>query len=221
MAEQYKDKNNFLEKDGRKVPVPIVTIYILGHPCCDKQEPVIYGNPEFYNAEHQKLEDLFDSDFVNGLIHHLIIVQVPFLKLNAKTKVEKYLDFLNQLHKIDKTKKTSHLLRVDDENIDEDYHLIVRRLEQACADEEVRKTMEVEDELNEDIESWNATEMKLREQIQEKDSQLQEKDSQLQGKDAQIISSIKMMNSFGVPVEKIAENFKMDVDEVKQIITTE
>ena len=218
LAEQYKDKNNFLEKDGRKVPVPIVTIYILGHPCCDKQEPVIYGNPEFYNAEHQKLEDLFDSDFINGLIHHLIIVQVPFLKLNAKTKVEKYLDFLNQLHKIDKTKKTSHLLRVDDENIDEDYHLIVRRLEQACADEEVRKTMEVEDELNEDIESWNATEMKLREQIQEKDSQLQEKDSQLQEKDAQIISSIKMMNSFGVPVEKIAENFKMNVDKVKQII---
>ncbi|MBQ5540385.1 MAG: hypothetical protein IIU03_09140 [Bacteroidales bacterium] len=68
--------------------------------------------------------------------------------------------------------------------------------------------------FKDELESWNATEMKLREQLQEKDSQLQEKD-------AQIISSIKMMNSFGVPVEKIAENFKMDVDEVKQIITTE
>jgi hypothetical protein len=65
--------------------------------------------------------------------------------------------------------------------------------------------------FKDELESWNATEMKLREQIQEKDSQLQEKD-------AQIISSIKMMNSFGVPVEKIAENFKMDVDEVKKII---
>ncbi len=61
--------------------------------------------------------------------------------------------------------------------------------------------------FKDELESWNATEMKLREQLQEKD--------------AQIISSIKMMNSFGVPVEKIAENFKMDVDEVKQIITTE
>ena len=68
--------------------------------------------------------------------------------------------------------------------------------------------------FKDELESWNATEMKLREQLQEKDSQLQEKD-------AQIISSIKMMNSFGVPVEKIAENFKMNVDEVKQIITTE
>ena len=65
--------------------------------------------------------------------------------------------------------------------------------------------------FKDELESWNATEMKLREQIQEKDSQLQEKD-------AQIISSMKMMNSFGVPVEKIAENFKMDVDEVKRII---
>ena len=75
--------------------------------------------------------------------------------------------------------------------------------------------------FKDELESWNATEMKLREQLQEKDSQLQEKDSQLQEKDAQIISSIKMMNSFGVPVEKIAENFKMNVDKVKQIITTE
>ena len=65
--------------------------------------------------------------------------------------------------------------------------------------------------FKDELESWNATEMKLREQLQDKDSQLQEKD-------AQIISSIKMMNSFGVPVEKIAENFKMDVDEVKQLI---
>lgn len=235
LAEQYKDKNNFIEKDGKKTPIPIVTIYILGHPCCDKQVPVIYGNPEFYDAENQKLGEISDSDFINGLIHKLIIVQVPFLKLNAKTKVEKYLDFLNQLHKIDKTKKNSHLLRVDDENIDEDYNFIVRRLEQACSDEEVRKTMEVEDELNEDIESWNATEMQLRNQLQEKDSQLQEKDSQLQEKDSQlqekdsqlqvqterIIKSIKKMYSKGISVEEIAEDFEVEVQFVKDALKEE
>jgi len=235
LAEQYKDKNNFVEKDGRKVPIPIVTIYILGHPCCDKEVPVIYGNPEFYDPEHQKLGDLSNSDFINGLIHNLIIVQVPYLKLNAKNKVEKYLDFLNQLHKIDKTKKNAHLLRVDDENIDEDYNLIVRRLEQACADEEVRKTMEVEDELNEDIESWNATELKLREQLQEKDSQLQEKASQLQEKDSQlqekdsqlqqqsarIAKSIQKMYSLGVNIEEIATDFDVDVEFVKGIVKTQ
>ena len=210
LAEQYKDKNNFIEKDGKKTPIPIVTIYILGHPCCDKQVPVIYGNPEFYDTENQKLGEI-DSDFLCGLIHKLIIVQVPFLKLNAKTKVEKYLDFLNQLHKIDKTKKNSHLLRVDDENIDEDYNFIVRRLEQACADEEVRKTMEVEDELNEDIESWNATEMQLR-------TQLQEKDSQLQVQTARIIKSIKKMYSKGISIEEIAEDFELEIQFVKDAL---
>ena len=210
LAEQYKDKNNFIEKDGKKTPIPIVTIYILGHPCCDKQVPVIYGNPEFYDTENQKLGEI-DSDFLSGLIHKLIIVQVPFLKLNAKTKVEKYLDFLNQLHKIDKTKKNSHLLRVDDENIDEDYNFIVRRLEQACADEEVRKTMEVEDELNEDIESWNATEMQLR-------TQLQEKDSQLQVQTARIIKSIKKMYSKGISIEEIAEDFELEIQFVKDAL---
>ena len=210
LAEQYKDKNNFIEKDGKKTPIPIVTIYILGHPCCDKQVPVIYGNPEFYDTENQKLGEI-DSDFLSGLIHKLIIVQVPFLKLNAKTKVEKYLDFLNQLHKIDKTKKNSHLLRVDDENIDEDYNFIVRRLEQACADEEVRKTMEVEDELNEDIASWNATEMQLR-------TQLQEKDSQLQVQTARIIKSIKKMYSKGISIEEIAEDFELEIQFVKDAL---
>jgi hypothetical protein len=183
--------------------------------------PVIYGNPEFYDAEHQKLGDLSNSDFINGLIHNLIIVQVPYLKLNAKNKVEKYLDFLNQLNKIDKTKKPAPLLRVDDENIDEDYNLIVRRLEQACADEEIRKTMEVEDELNEDIESWNATELKLREQLQEKDSQLQEKDSQLQQQSARIAKSIQKMYSLGVNIEEIATDFDVDVEFVKGIVKTE
>ena len=210
LAEQYKDKNNFVEKDGRKVPVPIVTIYILGHPCCDKEVPVIYGNPEFYDPEHQKLGDLSNSDFINGLIHNLIIVQVPYLKLNAKTKVEKYLDFLNQLHKIDKTQKTSHLLRVDNENIDEDYNFIVRRLEQACADEEVRKTMEVEDELNEDIENWNAAEIKLKETEQK-----------LAEQSARIAKSIKKMYSRGISIDEIAEDFEVDIEYVKEIINAE
>lgn len=235
LAEQYKDPNNFVDKDGISSPVPIVTIYILGHPCCDKTEPIIYGNPEFYNVEHQKLEGLLNSDFIKGLIHHIIIVQVPYLKLNAKTKVEQYLDFLNQLHKVDKTKKNSHLLRVNSDNIDEDYNLIVRRLEKACVDEKVRQAMEIEDELNEDIEHWNKTEFKLKQQIQEKDSQLQEQASQIQEKDSQIqeqasqiqeqasqltallTASVKAFLSQGMPPDDIAKILNISVDKVLEI----
>ena len=236
LSEHYADKNNFVEKDGKKSPIPIISIYILGHPCCDKKEPVIYGNPVFYDAEYNELKGVYDkSDFIKGLIHKLIIVQVPYLKINAKTKVEKYLDFLNQVHKIDKTRKNAHLLRVSEETDDDDYNLIVRRLQNACADDYIRRAMDVEDELNEDFEYRDRMEAKLKEelqakdselqakdsQLQEKDSQLQEKDSQLQAKDselqAMLAASAKALASKGMSPDEIAKFLNVPVNKILEV----
>ena len=229
LAEQYKDKYNMVEKDGKKIPVPIISIYILGHPCCDKEEPVIYGNPVFYNAEHQEIEGVYDeSDFIKGLIHKLIIVQIPYLKLNAKTKVEKYLDFLNQMHLIDKTRKNAQLLRVPETTDDADYDLIVRRLQNACVDEEVRRAMDVEDELNEDFEYRDRKEAQLLLQLQAKDSQLQEKDTQLQAKDtelqakdtelqAMLSASAKALASKGMSPDEIAKFLNVSVNKILEV----
>ena len=236
LAEQYKDKYNMVEKDGKKIPVPIISIYILGHPCCDKKEPVIYGNPVFYDAEHKELEGVYDnSDFIKGLIHKLIIVQIPYLKLNAKTKVEKYLDFLNQMHLIDKTRKNAQLLRVPETTDDADYDLIVRRLQNACVDEEVRRAMDVEDELNEDFEYRDRKEAQLLMQLQAKDSELQAKDSQLQEKDTQLqtkdtelqakdtelqamlSASAKALASKGMSPDEIAKFLNVSVNKILEV----
>ncbi len=229
LAEQYKDKYNMIEKDGKKIPVPIISIYILGHPCCDKKEPVIYGNPVFYNAEHQEIKGVYEgSDFIKGLIHKLIIVQIPYLKLNAKTKVEKYLDFLNQMHLIDKTRKNAQLLRVPETTDDADYDLIVRRLQNACVDEEVRRAMDVEDELNEDFEYRDRKEAQLLLQLQAKDSQLQEKDTQLQAKDTELqakdselqavlAASAKALVSKGMSPDEIAKFLNVSVNKILEV----
>lgn len=72
--------------------------------------------------------------------------------------------------------------------------------------------------FEDELESWNATEMKLREQLQEKDSQLQEKDSQLQKQTSQLnavlSASVKTFASQGIPPEEISKILNVPVEEV-------
>jgi hypothetical protein len=148
-----------------------------------------------------------ESDFIKGLIHKLIIVQIPYLKLNAKTKVEKYLDFLNQMHLIDKTRKNAQLLRVPETTDDADYDLIVRRLQNACVDEEIRRAMDVEDELNEDFEYRDRKEAHLLMQLQEKDSELQ----------AMLSASAKALASKGLSPDEIAKFLNVSVNKILEV----
>ena len=93
LAAQYRNKSNIVVENGHKAAIPIVSIFIMGYPCCDVIEPVIYGVPEFYNAENQKIEKI-NSDFIFGLIHKMIIVQVPYLRKKFKTPLERILSVL-------------------------------------------------------------------------------------------------------------------------------
>ena len=68
--------------------------------------------------------------------------------------------------------------------------------------------------FKDELESWNATEMKLREQIQEKDSQLQEKDAQL---NAVLSASVKAFASQGMSLEEISKILKISVEEIEKL----
>ncbi|MBQ2097508.1 MAG: hypothetical protein II480_04970, partial [Bacteroidales bacterium] len=54
--------------------------------------------------------------------------------------------------------------------------------------------------------------------VEEYKGQAEEYKEKLQEKEAQIVSSMKTMLSFGIPVEKIAESFNKEVNEVKQML---
>ena len=218
----------------KKKPLHIVAIYILGHTFqeIEIKKPVIYNYANPTGIENEPVSDALKSHFFRSLTHDTIIVQIPYLKKNAQTKVEQMLEAFCQDYI---STKSTQLLEMDISSKPQEFQDLIRPLIYAVADSDIRKVMDIEDEmsayfanyksvtdeievLKEMTEETKKELQKTTSQLQESQVQLQEKDSQLQEKDAQIISSIKMMNSFGVPVEKIAENFKMDVDEVKKII---
>jgi uncharacterized protein (DUF3084 family) len=108
-------------------------------------------------------------------------------------------------------------------------------LQNACVDEEVRRAMDVEDELNEDFEYRDRKEAQLLMQLQAKDSELQAKDSQLQAKDselqakdtqlqakdtelqAMLSASAKALASKGMSPDEIAKFLNVSVNKILEV----
>ena len=226
LGQQYSDVN--------------VAIYILGHTFqeIDIPKPVIYNYPDPRGIEKEPVPEILKTRFFRGVTHDTIIVQIPYLKRNAKTKLEQMLEIFCQDYV---SANTEQLLEIDDfDNRSEEFRDLARPLVYAVSDPQVRKVMTVEDEMsihfqnvkyvtdeNEALHTMiEENRQKLQEQqcqLQEKDSQLQEqqcqlqeKDNQLQEKDSQLTLSIKMLSELGASPEQIAEKLKISVAIVKR-----
>ncbi len=219
----------------KHIPLHIIAIYILGHPFqeINIQKPVIYNRPNPRGIEKEPIPEVMKTRFFQGLTHDTIIVQIPYLKRNAKTKVEQILEIFCQDYV---SSKTDQLLEIDDfDDRSSDFKDLARPLQFAASNPEIRKVMTIEDEMsihfqnvkyvtdeNEALHTMiEESRQKLQEkdsQLQKKDSQLQEKDSQLQEKDNQLASSIQMLSELGASPEQIAEKLKIAVDIVKRML---
>lgn len=219
----------------KHIPLHIIAIYILGHSFqeINIQKPVIYNRPNPRGIENEPIPEVMKTRFFQGLTHDTIIVQIPYLKRNAKTKVEQILEIFCQDYV---SSKTDQLLEIDDfDDRSSDFKDLARPLQFAASNPEIRKVMTIEDEMsihfqnvkyvtdeNEALHTMiEESRQKLQEkdsQLQKKDSQLQEKDSQLQEKDNQLASSIQMLSELGASPEQIAEKLKIAVDIVKRML---
>ena len=101
---------------------------------------------------------------------------------------------------------TKKVIKVDDKQFegDNDMEYIVRRLQSAAADPDMRYQMNAEDEFFKELEA--------------RDSLIMEKDGQLKEKDEMLRKMIKGMQENGMSLDDIAKMLNKTVDEVKQII---
>ena len=119
------------------------------------------------------------------------------------------------------------VIKVDDKQFegDNDMEYIVRRLQSAAADPDMRYQMNAEDEFFKELEARDSLIMEKDGQLKEKDGQLKEKDGQLKEKDGQLKEKdemlrkmIKGMQENGMSLDDIAKMLNKTVDEVKQIL---
>ena len=209
LALQYNNEENMLKEEHEKYAIPMVAIYLLGHRVGKIEEPVIYVNHHAYNYDDKKVEEGIPDPFVESLQHDSIIVQIPLLHGRVNNRLEKVLCLFDQTNVADNKK----VIKVDDKQFegDNDMEYIVRRLQSAAADPNMRYQMNAEDEFFKELEARDSL-------IMEKDGQLKEKDGQLKEKDEMLRKMIKGMQENGMSLDDIAKMLNKTVDEVKQIL---
>ena len=223
LALQYNNEENMLKEEHEKYAIPMVAIYLLGHCIGKIEEPVIYVNHHAYNYDGKKVEEGIPDPFVESLQHDSIIVQIPLLHGRVNNRLEKVLCLFDQTNVADNKK----VIKVDDKQFegDNDMEYIVRRLQSAAADPDMRYQMNAEDEFFKELEARDSLIMEKDGQLKEKDGQLKEKDGLLKEKDGQLKEKDEMLHKMitgmlenGMSLDDIAKMLNKTVDEVKQIL---
>ncbi len=211
-TEAYETKT--VKKKNRKgedveeiieIPIHIVAIYILGHPLDDVTEPVVYYSPQAKNALGEPVEKAALNPFFRYLSHDSVVVQIPYLRKNARTKVEEFLEIFDQSNVMP---NDAHYLMLDNiDNKPDGYNVVVRQLVSAVADREVKMAMAIEDEYASDIEDRT----ELEEIVEEQKEKLAEKDAQLS-------AFAKTLFSMGLSREEISEKINIPLEQLNKLL---
>ena len=229
LALQYNNEENMLEKEQGKYAIPMVAIYLLGHCIGQVKEAIVYVDHQACDYDGKKVKDAIPDPFIESLQHDSIIVQIPLLHGKVNNRLEQVLSVFDQTNVADDKK----LIKVDDKEYegDNDMEYIVRRLQSAATDPEMRYQMNAEDEFFKELESRDTLimeknkkigeqEKKLVEQdkkLDEQDKKLKENDKKLKENDMLVRKMIQGMLESGTSIENIAKMTGKDIDEIKQL----
>jgi len=148
LGEQYIAKENtFLGTNEKGDPevkaIPIINIYFLGYELYKIDAPVLKINRETIDvATNQKIEE--KTEFTECLTHDSFIIQIPYLKEKRRNDLEKLLAIFDQSY-LEATDQ--HILNLKDEEYPEKYKEILRVLLKAISEPEIRRKMDLEDDL--------------------------------------------------------------------------
>lgn len=215
LGTQYLSKGT-MRKDDSDYGLPIISIYILGHILGDLQEPVVYVRRRYLDYDDRVIEQ--KDPFIESLTHDSIIVQIPYLKGRTRTRLERLLNVFDQDYQ---TRDNEHLLQIDEGIFQGEEFLVLNRLLMAGVEPEIRRGMEVEDEILSEIEARDTLIMQKDQQIEEKDQQIEEKDQQIEKKDQQLKSMIQILMTSGMSAQEIAEKCALPVEFVSQFFITQ
>ena len=242
LGTQYRAEENMEADAGdpegnRRHGLPMVAIYLLGHPVGAIEEPVLYVTPRAENYDGEPVTKGLPDPFVDSLTHSSIIVQIPLLHGRVRNHVERILNIFDQTRR---DSAHSYLLNIDEAYCDgdDDIRLIYHRLLTAGASREMRERMEMEDlmlrdydergvellrqkkQLLENQKQLQENQKQLQEnqkQLQENQKQLQENKKQLQEQGEQLRQTIRLLLESSVPADVIAGKLNISIDTVRQM----
>ncbi|CAK7050712.1 MAG: hypothetical protein PARBB_02523 [Parabacteroides distasonis] len=219
LGTHYLNRENVRKGADSQYGLPIISIYILGHTLGELKEPVIYVRRRYLDYEDNEIEG--KDRFIESLTHDSIIVQIPFLKKRTRNRLERLLNIFDQDCRVE---GDDHLLEIDENLFHVEDVPVLTRLLKAGVAPDVRRSMDVEDEILSEIEARDTVIMQKDqliqqkdEAIQQKDEAIQQKDEAIQQKDQLIRNMIRILEQDGLDERQIAQKLALPVEQIRQL----
>ena len=194
LGSQYIDKKNVPDRDvnPKGYGLPIVSIYILGHKLGDLQEPVVYVRRKYLDYNSNPIENGVPDPFIESLTHDSIIIQIPYLRGKVRNRLERLLQVFDQTYRL---KDNEHIMEIDERGLEIEEQLVVDRLIKAAVEPDVRRDMDVEDEILSEIEARDTTIMMKNQELELKNQELANKSQELESKSQELESKSQELES--------------------------
>jgi hypothetical protein len=199
LAEGYQKEDTVIENgETVKTSLEIITIYFLGFKLDEVDTSVLQVKNTFIDVTTGKeLENAPKSDFVRLLNHESYTIQIQRLTEPTQTQLETILGIFNQKYKTE----DEHILRIPDEVINNPlYQKMAHRLLRAIASEDIRRKMDLEDDIERDYQDITTKFNKAKKELAEKDEtiaksleKLAEKDEKLAEKDEKLLEQQRLI----------------------------
>ncbi|MCS7027936.1 MAG: hypothetical protein NZ519_04155 [Bacteroidia bacterium] len=134
----------YLAQQYQSDDLPIITIYILGFELKDLPFAAVRAHPVCQDLFGEKNVNA-SSEFLEKLTHQTYVIQVPRLRPVLGTRLGELLDLFNQEYRLSDVKPGNRTLNLPYVPKDKDISLIVKRLERANADEQLREKLNDEE----------------------------------------------------------------------------
>ena len=214
LGEQYANKNNLVTdiKNGREVssPLPIISIYFLGHQLDGIQAPVIKVRRQYFDAITRE-ELKARAQFIECLSHDSFVIQIPLLQEPARSRLEKLLNFFDQHHA---DPDNEHQLIIDEDSVTPEFRSIARSLVRAGESSAVRKEMTLEDDFLESIlnlerESMALAEVVIKNAEAQAESAIKKAEEQAQKAEEQAQKAEEQAQKAGMQAQKVGEQLRV------------
>jgi hypothetical protein len=201
LADNYQ-KEDYISAEQLNSPLPIVTIYFLGFKLNN-------GLPAIFNVKNQ-IRDVISGEvlvnypkepFVELLNHESYTIQIPLLTDSIQSRIEKVLVVFNQKY-VDDDKHELNYQSISDDPL---VNKMVNRLTRAIADDELRKIMNLEDEMDK---TFNRV-------VREKDKVIEEKDKELEVQAKELEVQAKELEVQAKELEVQAKELEVQAKEIE------
>jgi len=177
LGAQYSNPALVYEDEaGDSHPLPIMSLYFLGYKLKHLHCSVVRVGRQCYDAVTSSPLKNSEEAFIESLTHDSLVVQVSLLEAPYRGELERLLSIFDQ-HLVT---ENGHVLVVDEQTMPGEGKVLLRRLNRAVMEPEVREKMEAEDDFLEALEVLERKTEDQKELLEEKDKALEEKDKVVQ-----------------------------------------